>query len=102
MKWIHNTGRADGEHIEQRKNSIGPINVDELVQDAQQNMSESSQKLDLIRHSLELVRQDLPEGSAKSQGIKRLSFPTRLLLRRQGLKRHEEISQVKMFNFVFS
>ena len=37
------------------------------LQDAQQNLSESSQKLDLIRHSLELVRQDLPPGSTKSQ-----------------------------------
>ena len=76
MKWLQHTGRADSVHIEQRKKfNLGPINVDELVQDAQQNMSESSQKLDLIRHSLELVRQDLPEGSAKSQGIKRLIFP---------------------------
>ena len=37
------------------------------LQDAQQNLYESSQKLDLIRHSLELVRQDLPPGSSKSQ-----------------------------------
>ena len=74
MKRIHNTGRVYC-ILNREKNSIGPINVDELAQDAQQNMSESSQKLDLIRHSLELVRQDLPEGSAKSQGIKRLIFP---------------------------
>jgi len=40
------------------------------LQDAQQNLSESSQKLDLIRHSLELVRQDLPPGSTKSQELK--------------------------------
>merc|ERR1719192_3094532 len=40
------------------------------LQEAQQNMSESSQKLDLIRHSMELVRQELPIGSHKSQELK--------------------------------
>ena len=38
--------------------------------EAQQNCLESSQKLDLIRHSLELVRQELPIGSHKSQELK--------------------------------
>jgi len=38
--------------------------------EAQQNCIESSQKLDLIRHSLELVRQELPIGSHKSQELK--------------------------------
>ena len=38
--------------------------------EAQQNCIESSQKLDLIRHSLELVRQELPVGSHKSQELK--------------------------------
>lgn len=38
--------------------------------EAQQNCIESSQKLDLIRHSLELVRQELPLGSHKSQELK--------------------------------
>jgi len=38
--------------------------------EAQQSCVESSQKLDLIRHSLELVRQELPIGSLKSQELK--------------------------------
>jgi len=38
--------------------------------EAQQNCIESSQKLDLIRHSLELVRQELPVDSHKSQELK--------------------------------
>jgi len=40
------------------------------LQEAQQNLSESSQKLDLIRHSMELVRQELPAGSHKSIELK--------------------------------
>lgn len=40
------------------------------LQEAQQNLSESSQKIDLIRHSMELVRQELPAGSHKSIELK--------------------------------
>jgi hypothetical protein len=37
---------------------------------AQQNMYESSQKLDLIRHSLELHRQKLPPESSVATDVK--------------------------------
>ena len=37
---------------------------------AQQNMFESSQKLDLIRHSLELHRQQLPPESSVATDLK--------------------------------
>ena len=46
-------------------------NVDKKAYtEAHQNCIESSQKLDLIRHGLELLRQDLPIGSHKSQELK--------------------------------
>merc|ERR1719391_1775275 len=46
-------------------------NVDKKAYtEAQQNCLESSQKLDLIRHGLELLRQELPVGSHKSQELK--------------------------------
>ena len=46
-------------------------NVDKKAYtEAQQNCIESSQKLDLIRHGLELLRQELPVGSHKSQELK--------------------------------
>jgi len=67
--------RIESACLEGAKNVLKILNASKsndkkALQDAQQNMSESSQKLDLIRHSLELVRQDLPEGSAKSQELK--------------------------------
>ena len=46
-------------------------NVDKKAYtEAQQSQVESSQKLDLIRHGLELLRQELPAGSHKSQELK--------------------------------
>ena len=46
-------------------------NVDKKAYtEAQQSQVESSQKLDLIRHGLELLRQELPVGSHKSQELK--------------------------------
>ena len=46
-------------------------NVDKKAHtEAHQNCIESSQKLDLIRHGLELLRQELPVGSHKSQELK--------------------------------
>ena len=46
-------------------------NVDKKAHtEAQQNCIESSQKLDLIRHGLELLRQELPAGSHKSLELK--------------------------------
>jgi len=46
-------------------------NVDKKAYtEAQTNCLESSQKLDLIRHGLELLRQELPVGSHKSQELK--------------------------------
>ena len=46
-------------------------NVDKKAHtEAQQNCIESSQKLDLIRHGLELLRQELPPGSNKSLELK--------------------------------
>ena len=46
-------------------------NVDKKAHtEAHQNCIESSQKLDLIRHGLELLRQELPAGSHKSQELK--------------------------------
>lgn len=40
------------------------------LQEAQINLSESSQKLDLIRKSLEIRRQELPLGSSKAEVLK--------------------------------
>ena len=64
--------RIESACLEGAKNVLKILNASKsqdkkALQDAQQNMSESNQKLDLIRHSLELVRQDLPPGSSKSQ-----------------------------------
>ncbi|UYV71250.1 PKN2 [Cordylochernes scorpioides] len=41
------------------------------LHEAQANLSESSQKLDLIRRSLELRRTELPNGSSKMEVVKR-------------------------------
>jgi protein kinase N len=64
--------RIESACLEGAKNVLKILNAaksqeKKALQDAQQNLYESSQKLDLIRHSLELVRQDLPPGSHKSQ-----------------------------------
>ena len=64
--------RIESACLEGAKNVLKILNAaksqdKKALQDAQQNLYESSQKLDLIRHSLELVRQDLPAGSQKSQ-----------------------------------
>ena len=64
--------RIESACLEGAKNVLKILNAaksqdKKALQDAQQNLYESSQKLDLIRHSLELVRQDLPPGSQKSQ-----------------------------------
>ena len=69
--------RIESACLEGAKNVLKILNAaksqdKKALQDAQQNLYESSQKLDLIRHSLELVRQDLPAGSQKSQVGKRL------------------------------
>ena len=69
--------RIESACLEGAKNVLKFLNAaksqdKKALQDAQQNLYESSQKLDLIRHSLELVRQDLPAGSQKSQVGKRL------------------------------
>ena len=71
--------RIESACLEGAKNVLKILNAaksqdKKALQDAQQNLYESSQKLDLIRHSLELVRQDLPAGSQKSQVGKRLWF----------------------------
>jgi hypothetical protein len=64
--------RIESACLEGAKNVLKILNAaksqeKKALQDAQQNLYESSQKLDLIRHSLELVRQDLPPSSHKSQ-----------------------------------
>ena len=65
--------RIESACLEGAKNVLKILNASKgqadkkALADAQQAMFESSQKLDLIRHSLELVRQDLPPGSSKSQ-----------------------------------
>jgi protein kinase N len=65
--------RIESACLEGAKNVLKILNASKgqsdkkALVDAQQAMAESSQKLDLIRHSLELVRQDLPPGSSKSQ-----------------------------------
>ena len=69
--------RIESACLEGAKNVLKILNAaksqdKKALQDAQQNLYESSQKLDLIRHSLELVRQDLPAGSQKSQVGNRL------------------------------
>ena len=67
--------RIESACLEGAKNVLKILNMSKgqsdkkALADAQQAMFESSQKLDLIRHSLELVRQDLPPGSTKSQEI---------------------------------
>ena len=67
--------RIESACLEGAKNVLKILNTSKgqsdkkALADAQQAMFESSQKLDLIRHSLELVRQDLPPGSTKSQEI---------------------------------
>ncbi len=64
--------RIESACLEGAKNVLKILNASKsqdkkAMNDAQQNMFESSQKLDLIRHSLEMVRQDLPLGSSKAQ-----------------------------------
>ena len=70
--------RIESACLEGAKNVLKILNASKsqdrkAMNDAQQNMFESSQKLDLIRHSLELVRQDLPVGSSKAQEHKQFS-----------------------------
>lgn len=79
--------RIESACLEGAKNVLKILNVSKsqdkkALQDAQQNMYESSQKLDLIRHSLELVRQDLPPGSTKSQEQQPFTMEQGLLVRR--------------------
>ena len=72
--------RIESACLEGAKNVLKILNASKgqadkkALADAQQAMFESSQKLDLIRHSLELVRQDLPLGSSKSQEQNMLSI----------------------------
>ena len=77
MKHFHRSIRKTAPLNFTAKNVLKILNASKsqdkkALQDAQQNMSESSQKLDLIRHSLELVRQDLPPGSLKAQEQKQI------------------------------
>jgi hypothetical protein len=68
--------RIESACLEGAKNVLKILNTSKgqsdkkALADAQQAMFESSQKLDLIRHSLELFRQDLPPGSSQSQELK--------------------------------